>query len=346
MAKKTAKPASLPSIPQQYPRIEDTQSKYYGCVDDAKLIPHPKPRKITPETLKSLIFAAIEDANSIMSRGPLSLPPNLTPEEQAVFHIQEGRQLFEYFHDYPSDPAATAHEYHLKNYRDVGIELFRNRILQKGRMNSGWRYQFLAVNCAKKSERFDDVAGFGTSQGDFTAKIHFQDKTYKPLHLYVSVKNRSDTLGGQDWPNSIASLETYAKNDQNKTGPYLCVFGVAMDRGMRRIPRKKGTKQAHSENTEIWLSDYFWPFFSAYSYEEIMTAMLEVLVSAVESAEALPTQVDVPDEVLTHFGEECKAAELIDELGNFTDPFKLVRFFCAQTPSKIKSGRKTKKDRS
>jgi hypothetical protein len=67
-----------------------------------------------------------------------------------------------------------------------------------------------------------------------------------------------------------------------------------------------------------------------------MTSMLEVLVTATESTETLPTQVEVPNEVLTHFGEECKAAGLIDDLGNFNDPFKLVRFFCSKTPSRLK----------
>ena len=119
---------------------------------NSTLVPHPEPRKITPEVLKDLIRSAIERANTKSSRDALALPAELNPEQEKVFYRQEGRQLFEYFHDYPSDPAATAHEYHLKNYREVGIELFRNRTLQKGRMNSGWRYQFLAVDCAKKSD--------------------------------------------------------------------------------------------------------------------------------------------------------------------------------------------------
>lgn len=211
---------------------------------------HPAPRRITPDRLKTLILSAIQRADLKSSREALLVPAGLTPDEEEDFYQAEGRSLFEYFHDYPIDPAATAHEYHEKNYQDVGTDLFRNRALQKGRMNSGWRYQFLAVDCAKQSGRFDEVAGFGTSQGDFTAKLDFVQRS-DSLHMYISVKNRSDTLGGQDWPNSIAALEHHARNDVNKTGPYICIFGVAMDRGTRRIPRKRGTKQAHSENTEV-----------------------------------------------------------------------------------------------
>lgn len=333
------RPTPPPTIPQSYPRIDDPESRYYGCLDDSYLLPHDEPRRITPDALQNLILFAIEQADAKSSRDSFAIPSELNPDKLEDYFQQEGRSLFEHFHDYPSDPAATAHEYQHKHYRDVGTELFRSRALQKGRMNSGWRYQFLAVYCARESGRFDEVAGFGTSQGDFTAKIRFVDSAYKPLHLYVSVKNRSDTLGGQDWPNSIAALENYAKNDNNKTGPYLCVFGVAMDRGERRIPRRKGSKQAHSENTEVWLSDYFWPFFSAYSYEEIMTAMLEALVQTGETVESLPTQLTVPERVLHYFGQECEMAHLIDAQGNFDDPFKLVRFFCAKTPPKRKQAK-------
>jgi hypothetical protein len=64
--------------------------------------------------------------------------------------------------------------------------------------------------------------------------------------------------------------------------------------------------------------------------------MLEVLVEAVKTTEVLPTQMRVPDEVLTCFGKECEIAGLIDDLGNFNNPLKLVQFFCAKIPSKPK----------
>jgi hypothetical protein len=339
----TKKSPKLATIPQPYPRIRDPQSSCYGCVDAETLALHPEPRAITPELLKRLIHHAIHEANTMSSREALEIPADLTSEEMDDFYRQEGRSLFEYFHDYPVDPAATAYDYHRKNYTDVGIDLFRNRTIQKGRMNSGWRYQLLARDCAKNSGRFDEVAGFGNAKGDFIAKIQFAGKSEKPLHIYISVKNRSDTLGGQDWPNSIAALESYAKSDNShQDGPYICVFGIAMDRGMRRIPRARD-KKAHSENTEVWLSDFFWPFFSAHTYEEIMTAVLEVLVGTVETSDDLPTQIDVPDEILYYFGAECRAAELIDDLGTFDDPFKLVRFFCSRIPPKQNKTKKAGK---
>lgn len=76
------------------------------------------------------------------------------------------------------------------------------------------------------------------------------------------------------------------------------------------------------------MSDYFWPFFANYTYEEIMHMMLAVLVRSKEEAEELPTEADVPHELLDSFGKECLNAKLLDELGNFNDPYKLVSFFC------------------
>jgi hypothetical protein len=74
-------------------------------------------------------------------------------------------------------------------------------------------------------------------------------------------------MGGQDWPKAIQALENVAKNDRNRTGPYCCIFGIAIDRGSRYIKREKKTGRAYSENTEVWLSDFFWPFFSNHSLE-------------------------------------------------------------------------------
>ena len=325
MATKNAK-----TIPQDYPRIQDEDSPYYGCLDDSKLKPHPK--RISEAIVKALVKSAINDANKKSSREILSIPSDATTEEVDKIYVKEGKELFKYFKKYCGDPASTAHQINGKNYRDVGAEQFRNKTLQRERMNSGWRYQFLVISCATRSKRFKSVSDIGTAEGDFNAVIEFKDKVRRPLSLYVSVKNRSNTMGGADWPKAIEALEKVAKNDKNRTGPYCCIFGIAMDRGTRYIKRAQKTKVAHSVNTEIWLSDFFWPFFANYSYEEIMTLVLDVLVSSY-AADELPTQVDVPDKLLDAFGEACIKEGLVDELGNFNDPYKLVKFFC-KAPAK------------
>jgi hypothetical protein len=316
---------SSKTISQDYPRITDPNNPFYGYLDESALVPHNG--KISPETLKKLIRSAITNASRKSSREILAIPSDATPEQLTKIYEKEGKELFRYFKKYVGDPAATAHQIFRKNYRDVGVEQFRNRTLQKERMNSGWRYQFLAVDCARNAKRFKSISDLGAAEADFNALIEFLDKAKDPLSLYVSIKNRANTMGGQDWPKAIAALESVAKTDKNRTGSYLCVFGIAMDRGLRRIMREQKTKRAHSENTEIWLSDFFWPFFTNYSYEEIMTNVLDVLVSSAE-AEELPTQMEVPDKMLDAFGESCMKARLVDELGNFNDAYKLVQFFC------------------
>ncbi|HZG54608.1 MAG TPA: hypothetical protein VEZ40_21070 [Pyrinomonadaceae bacterium] len=316
---------STKTIPQNYPRVQDETSPYYGCLDDSLLAPHKL--KISVETIKSLIRSAIANAGRKSRREILSLPAEAKADELEIIYRKEGRELFKYFRKYCGDPAATAHQIYQKNYRDVAVEQFRNRTLQKERMNSGWRYQYLVIDCARQTKRFESVSDIGAAEGDFNATIKFLDAGREPLSLYVSVKNRSNTMGGADWPKAIQALENVAKVDKNRTGPYCCVFGIAMDRGVRYIKREQKTKIAHSINTEVWLSDFFWPFFTNASYEEIMTLVLDVLVSSY-SPEDLPTQIDVPAQLLDSFGESCAEAGLVDELGNFNDPYKLVSFFC------------------
>lgn len=312
-------------ISQDYPRIQDTNDPFYGCLDDSTLTPHKN--KISVEKLKNLILSAINNANKKSSRVILSIPSDATQEVIDQIHEKEGEQLFKYFRKYCGDPASTAHQLSGKHYIEVGKEQFRNRTLQKERMNSGWRYQFLVVDCAQQLRRFKSVSDIGSAEGDFNAVIEFLDKLKLPLSLYVSVKNRSNTMGGQDWPKAIQALESVAKSDKNRTGPYCCVFGIAMERGIRYIKHEHKTKKAHSVNTEVWLSDYFWPFFANYSYKEIMTTVLEVLMDS-SAPDKLLNQIEVPGKLLESFGRSCKRADLVDDFGNFYNPRQLVSFFC------------------
>jgi hypothetical protein len=318
-------PRTAQTIAQDYPRIQDENSPYHGCLDDSALAPHK--RKITASEMERLIISAIANANAKSSREILSISVGASEAELEQIYTHEGKELFDYFRKYCGDPASTAYQVNGQHYRDVGREQFRNRTLQKERMNSRRRYQYLATGCAQESKRFRSVSDIGAAEGDFNAVIEFQEKARKALSLYVSMKNRSNTMGGQDWPKAILALENLAKNDRNKTGPYCCVFGMAMDRGVRYIKREQKTKKAHSVNTEVWLSDFFWPFFANASYEEIMTAVLDVLIKS-RSSNNLLGQMDIPAKLLDSFGEQCRQAGLIDDEGHFSDPHRLVRFFC------------------
>lgn len=314
------------SSPQNYPRITDQRSQYFSCLDESKLITHP--RKISQTEISRFITDAIRNAEIKSSREILNIPEGIDESQIQEIYFKEGKTLFRYFRDYCGDPAATAYQLFNEHYKDVCVDQFRLRTLQKERMNSGWRYQFLAFECARSTGRFRSVSDIGTAEADFNAEIEFIDKSNSPLSLYVSVKNRMNTLGGQDWPKAIQALEQVAINDRNRRGPYLCVFGLAMDQGKksRTIKSNSKTKQAYSVNTEVWLANFFWPFFANYSYDEIMSFVLDVLLKT--KKDSLSIKIVVPDELIESFGKCCKEHGLIGEDGRFNNPKKLVEFFC------------------
>jgi len=312
---------------QQYPRIDVERDPYQGHLDLSKLKAHSF--KIPESDIRSIIAKAIEDASAKSSREMLNIPTGASKEDLQELYVSKGIELFKYFRNYYGDPAATAHQIQGKDYKSVGIEQFRSQSLQKERMNSGWRYQFLATAAARSSKRFISVSDIGAAEADFLAQIEILDSK-QHLNLYVSVKNRQNTLGGQDWPKAILALENVASSDKNRRGPYCCIFGIAMEgrKAKRRIPKRGKDGQPHSGNTEIWFSNLFWPFFSNYTFEEMMQHVLTVLMTT-EEAQQLATQLDVPAPLLEAFGQECKKAGLVDQDGIFNDPQKLVTFFCA-----------------
>lgn len=324
MARKTNIAAS--SV-QQYPRLQAEHDRQADLLDDSRLAPHSG--QLSLDDLKDLVRRAIINANLKSSRAILNIADGMPADEVEQIYRREGRNLLSYFRKYCGDPAATAHQIHNKSYREVGLEQFRNRTLQKERMNSGWRYQFLATGCAQKSGRFESVSDIGNAECDFNAVIRYRDNQQGHLTLYVSVKNRSNTMGGQDWPKAIQALETFARLDKNRTGPYLCVFGIAMERGERYIKRERKNSNPYSINTEIWLSDFFWPFFVNYSYEQVMRAVLDVLMESF-TPEVLASQVTVPETLLDAFRDACYANGLVNDAGVFDDPYKLVEFFCGR----------------
>jgi len=143
-------------------------------------------------------------------------------------------------------------------------------------------------------------------------------------------------MGGQDWPKAITALENAAVNDKNRSGHYICVFGIAMERGLRNIKGNKTSGMPYSMNTEIWNSDFFWPFFTNASYEEIIKAVLDVLMEAGDqTTQEDDDDIEIPDELIDEFGAMCKLYELVDGEGKFNDAYRLVDLFCGKI-SKIR----------
>lgn len=311
-------------LAQNYPRIDDEKDKYFGYIDDSQLKDHSNKPSI--EQLKSIIRKAITSANKKSSRAVLNVPDEIGDEDLVKLYKKEGKHLFSYFQKYCGDPASTAYDCLGRHFTQIAKEQIRNRTIQKERMNSGWRYQFIAKDTALITDRFFSVSDLGTSEADFNAVIDLKNTATK-VNIYVSVKNRTNTMGGQDWPKAINAIENMAKNDKNRTYPYVCVFGIAMEKGLRNIKNEAKTKQPYSMNTEIWMSDFFWPFFTNFSYEEIIKAVLSVLI---EKDEDSSLDFEVPEVLLESFGNECKVKGLLNEEGKFNDVYRLVDLFCGK----------------
>ncbi|MCL4506990.1 MAG: hypothetical protein M1140_13340 [Chloroflexi bacterium] len=291
---------------QSYPRIEDESDAFDGFLDEPKLQPHTY--KIPESILQNIILNAIISANLKSSRAILNISDNTAEEKLNAIYLKEGKALFQYFVRYCGDPASTAHACLGRHYSTVAHEQFRNRTLQKERMNSGWRYQYIAKNCAIASKRFTSVSDVGAAEADFNATIRLLDGTNPELSIYVSIKNRSNTLGGQDWPKAIRALEDVAKNDKNRTGPYICVFGITMESGLRLIRSEQKTGRPYSVNTEVWQSDFFWPFFTNYSYPAMIRIVLDTLIAFQQPDE---TDTDIPTGLIDSFGNMCRMYGLL-----------------------------------
>jgi hypothetical protein len=318
-------------IVQGYPRLTGS-----GLLDDSSLVPH----KIKPtiDKLKGIIVQAISIAERKSSRAILNLPEDALDEQIDKTYKKEGRELFRYFIKYCGDPASSAYQFVGMKCSDVAQEQFRNRTLQKERMNSAWRYQYIAKDAAIASKRFKSVSDVGLAEADFNAVIKYNGNA-SFLTIYTSIKNRSNTMGGQDWPKAIAALEAEASTDKNRVGDYICVFGITIEHGQRRIRGNQKNKNPYSPNTELWFSDFFWPFFSNYSYEEIATLVLDVLIAS--KGLNFREGNEVPEELLKSFEDSCRDFDLLDSKGYFNDAYKLVKLFCQKSVI-ISSSRRTK----
>jgi len=311
---------------QNYPRLKDR-----GLLDDSKLVQHSY--RVSNEDLERTIVAAIITAQRKSSRYVLDLPEEEDEDTVRRVYKKEGQALFKYFQKYCGDPATTAYQCLDRHFSDVAQEQFRNRTLQQERMNSAWMYQFIAKDTAIMTKRFESVSDIGLREADFNVVIRYA-KSESKLVIYVSVKNRSNTMGGQDWPKAIEALENEALNDRNRDTEYICVFGFSIERGLRGM---RGNKRGvpYSTNTELWYSDFFWPFFTNLSYEEIAKAVLEVFLHTKDIEKY--RSIEFPQELLGSFEACCREHDLIDDKGFFNDPFRLVELFCRQGSKRSKS---------
>lgn len=141
--------------------------------------------------------------------------------------------------------------------------------MQRHRMSIGMFYQYLLLELMKK--RGWDASD---SEGDIMADMNTPKSG---LRLYMSVKKSKDTVGGQDIGDAIKRLEKVAKNDKNRTRPYLCVLCVAtLPKGKissysdRRIKCDKQGRYP-SLNCEIRGPGFVFPYITGREPIEIYT---------------------------------------------------------------------------
>ena len=301
---------------QPYPRIDGY------LLNDQALVKHSN--KLSREELYAIIKEAIIYANRKSSRAILDITENMSDDEVSNIYNKSGSYLYTYFLRYCEDPTTTAYQCLGRHVSEVAREQFHNRTLQKDCMNSEWRYQLIAKNAASRMKRFRSVSDLGISEADFNAVIQY-DSIPEQLSIYVSVKNCANTMGNHDWQQAICALESVAQSEKKSNDCFLCVFGITMEQGYRNIHHDSRTNMPYSYNTEVWRSDFFWPFFTNESYEYIMKYVLEVLMELRQPTELM---TDIPEELVDSFGYCCRHANIIDKNGIFNDAHLLVKFFC------------------
>ena len=226
MARRTS--ASGSNI-QLYPRIQGDH-RQADLLDDTTLRAHTG--RMSLDELKMLVRQAIANANLKSSRTILNIPEGAEQAEIEKIFRREGRELLKYFRKYCGDPAETARRMYTKSYREVGVELFRNRTLQRERMNSGRRYQFLA-------KAYAESLGLGDVDSRYALKL----------------------------------------------------------------------------------------LYNAHGRQTVNRVILEVLMESRPSV-ALIDETEAPQAVIEAFGDACRACGLVDSNGRFSDPHRLVEFFC------------------
>ncbi len=77
--------------------------------------------------------------------------------------------------------------------------------------------------------------------------------------------------------------------------------------------------------------------FSNYSYEEIVRAVLEVLI---ETQRPDSLDIDIPQDLIEAFGSRCREFDLLDEQGRFNNAYKLIDLFCGVSNSASRSNKK------
>lgn len=251
---------SRPSGLQPYPREPEYIAQH-------SLFP-----KLDPPLNYAVIQTAIKSAFERMNktrkgkqRGSLDEPAKLV--KACLKHLKER-----------NDPVIMASFFSKVDAKDVFEMDAISYEMQRYRMLMGQFYQYLLLELMRASSRVNGSsflnANDGKREGDVEADI--RPHGYNQMRLYISVKKSSDTVGGQDLGDAIKRLERVAKDDQNRTAPYLCAIAIANPtkgriagyRASRQI-KYNSSGSPYSWNCELWGPGFIFPYATGRSASNI-----------------------------------------------------------------------------
>ena len=221
---------------QDYPRIHEP-NKLAGFLDEGKLVPHPG--KISEAKLREIIERSVEYANRKSSREILDIPDKASDAEVSRIYAREGAALLRYFRKYCGDPASTAHECYDRHYSVIAKEQFHNRLLQKERLNAGWRYQRIALQCA---QAYEDIM---LAVSDF-----FAEKGLKTENRTISVPTPQcliDSFGEECRKAGLVDEEGNF-HDRRKLVSFFCTNSAPEVKSLgKKTRRRRGRRSCHHE---------------------------------------------------------------------------------------------------
>ncbi len=258
---------SRPSGLQPYPREPEYIAQH-------SLFP-----KLDPPLNYAVIQTAIKSAFERMNktrkgkqRGSLDEPVKLV--KACLKHLKER-----------NDPVIMASFFSKVDAKDVFEMDAISYEMQRYRMLMGQFYQYLLLELMRASSRVNGSsflnANDGKREGDVEADI--RPHGYSQMRLYISVKKSSDTVGGQDLGDAIKRLERVAKDDQNRTAPYLCAIAIANPTKGRiagyRVSRQikyNSSGNPYSWNCELWGPGFIFPYVTGRSASDIYREAVKV----------------------------------------------------------------------
>jgi hypothetical protein len=251
---------SRPSGLQPYPREPEYIAQHLLF---SKLNP-PLDYAVIQTAIKSA-FERMNKTRKGKQRGSLDEPAKLV--KACLKHLKER-----------NDPVIMASFFSKVDAKDVFEMDAISYEMQRYRMLMGQFYQYLLLELMRASSKVNGSsflnANDGKREGDVEADI--RPHGYSQMRLYISVKKSSDTVGGQDLGDAIKRLERVAKDDQNRTAPYLCAIAIANPtkgrivsyRASRQI-KYNSSGSPYSWNCELWGPGFIFPYVTGRSASNI-----------------------------------------------------------------------------